>query len=139
MGERAWWAYQCLPRDAWGEPPPLRELERAHGLGNAALRKLIWDVTVRPGLAQLEKLAAALQVTPEWLQFGRGTMPLASAYPVPRPPPPAGIQKLLDARSAVAGSEGLGGIDQPTERAFVGEAHKLLESGSPSDRRRAGK
>jgi len=85
MGQRAWFALHCLPRDPKGAPPSIRELERRHEISNMGLNRLIWDELKRPGLEVLSKAAAALNTTPEWLQFGRGDGPKAS-WPVPNRP-----------------------------------------------------
>lgn len=35
MGHRAFFAYQCLPRDAMGRSPSYRQLERENGLSES--------------------------------------------------------------------------------------------------------
>jgi DNA-binding Xre family transcriptional regulator len=131
MGERAWWAYQCLPKDGFGRPPSFRGLEESVGLTNNQLRRLIWDEYKRPGLEQLEKFAKALNTTPEWLQFERGEGPKASWHIPLRPEAPPGFKK----KSARIVLE----VAPEAQPAFVGKASKLLESGRPRGRRDAGK
>jgi len=93
MADRAWFAYQCLPRDDRGEPPDWRVLEREHGLSNGTIYKLIWGITVQPTWDTLEKAATALRVPSEWLRREEGAGPIAR-WPVPvRPAPPAGAAK----------------------------------------------
>jgi transcriptional regulator with XRE-family HTH domain len=131
MGHRAWWAYQCLPKDRMGHAPKFRELERAAGLTNNQLRRLIWDEYKRPGLEQLEKFAKALNTTAEWLQFERGEGPKADGYIRERPEAPLGMRK----KSARVVLE----LDADTQGAFARKSEKLLESGRASRRRNAGK
>jgi len=76
--QRAWLAWQCLPRGRNGKPPPIRRLEIAHGLSNAQLRKLILGTTIRPSHDALLKMAAALKCDPVWLSTGEGQSPLAA-------------------------------------------------------------
>lgn len=87
MTRRAWLAWQCLPRGATGAPPNVRELERKHHLANNQLRKLVRGLSKRPSFVELEKMAAALQTSVEWLQFGRGEPPRAHQQPAPWPGP----------------------------------------------------
>lgn len=99
MGHRAWFAWQCLERDDRGQPPKWRELERRHKLPNAALRRLVWDISKRPGYPIIVKSAAALNCTPEWLMFETGPGPTARWPVLPRPaqaPAEAGNARLSD-------------------------------------------
>jgi hypothetical protein len=93
MGERTWWAWHCLPRDDRGTPPDWRALERSVGLANGTLYKFTWDLTTRPGIDTLEKVASALRTTPEWLHNERGEGPMARWPIPPRPAPPEGAAK----------------------------------------------
>ncbi len=121
LADRAWFAWNCLPRDERGDRPKIRELERANGLTNGSLHRLITGVSVRPGFAQLAKMATALNTTPEWLQFEKGTAPTTS-WPVPPRPP-----------SRTVGERGL------DKRALTKEADGLLESSKPRRSRKASK
>jgi len=85
IGHRAWHAYYCLPRDEKGKPPSYRSLEDAHGVSNAGLQKMIKGNLRRPGYEVLSNIAAALKVTPHWLQTGEGEPP-KSAWPIPAYP-----------------------------------------------------
>lgn len=134
MGQRAWWAYQCLPKDPMGHAPKFRELERREELANNSLRRLIWGEAVRPGLVQLEKLARALNCDPEWLQFGRGQQPLARWPVPPRPDAPPGMKPRESARRAAPSLE----RGSTSERAFSRKSQKLLQSSAPRRRRNAG-
>lgn len=84
-GHRVWFAWHCLPRNARGEPPTLRSLERAHGLTNGTLHKALWDIAPRPGIQRAEQIASSLGVTTDWLYYGRGAGPSATWPIVPRP------------------------------------------------------
>lgn len=126
MGHRVWFAWKCLPRDPKGNPPTWRELEDRVGLTNGSLYKATWDIAKRPGFDQLEKLALALETTPEWLQHERGDGPRA-AWPIePRPAPPAGALRLTARRR----NGGLGGTR--AEATFNREAPKLEDRQLPS-------
>lgn len=134
MGQRAWWAYQCLPKDRLGNAPKFRELERREKLANNSLRRLIWGEAVRPGLVQLEKLARALNCDPEWLQFGRGERPATKNYIQPRPDAPPGMKPRESARRAAPSLE----LGSASERAFARKSQKLLQSPATRRRRNAG-
>lgn len=90
---RAWQAWRALPRRR-GEPPPIRELERAHQISNAQLNKLINGLSKRPSYGEIVKMAAALRTTPEWIESGTGPGPAMHQAPeewpgkrVPNPRP----------------------------------------------------
>jgi len=116
MGHRAWFAWHCLDRDEFGKPPSLRGLERPGHLANNSLSKLIWDKLKRPGWEQLEKMARALQVTPEWLQQGSGVGPVARWPVLPRPDAPR--KKSAATISAKAASE----FESDTQKLVQGRA-----------------
>lgn len=86
LAQRAWFAWQCLPRNSRGKPPPIARLELAHGLANAALRKVILGITTRPAHDSLLKMAEALQCDPQWLSCEKGPPPIPSALPNSSPP-----------------------------------------------------
>lgn len=89
VGHRAWWAYNCLTRDAQGKLPARRALEQAHGLSNGDLKKLIWDQGERlPNLDKARREAQALNCSMEWLFFNEGEQPRASWPIPPRPDKP---------------------------------------------------
>lgn len=110
LAERAWFAWHCLPRNKRDKPPPIRKLEIAHGLANAALRKIILGYTLRPAHDSLLKAALALNCDPRWLSTGEGQGPLASTFVAPGPPP-------LPARSR--------GLSSSDVALFEGKAEKL--------------
>lgn len=89
MGHRAWFAWHCLKRDDRLQPPAWRELERANGLTNGSLYKLIWGKATRPSYDRLVRMARALGCTPEWLINENGPGPVASLPVPPRPAEPA--------------------------------------------------
>jgi hypothetical protein len=121
MGQRAWFAWKCLPRDERGDPPSWRELEEKHGLSNGSIYKLTWDLTTRPSFEQLEKIAAALGTTPGWLQAGKGDGPRAR-WPVENRP--AAPTKKLRAPHRPSLSVGL-------EKSLIDEAKKLPKRRRP--------
>ncbi len=125
IGQRAWFAWKCLPRDPKGNPPAWRELEEKHGLSNGSLYKITWDFAKRPGFDQLEKLAAALNVTPQWLMKGTGPGPVAGWPIEPRPAPPE--RKLGKARSGPT-------LDAAVDAAFTKNAEKLVKRVRPARR-----
>lgn len=85
IAERAWFAWHCLPRNRRNKPPAIRKLELAHGLANAALRKVIYGQTARPAYDSVLKMAAALNCSPQWLVANEGPGPLASTFVEPPP------------------------------------------------------
>lgn len=87
LGQRAWHAYWCLPRDAKLQPPSYRALEVKNGLTNARLQKLVTGQLKRPSYGELIKMARALAVEAGWLESGEGEAP-HSQYPIPPFPPP---------------------------------------------------
>jgi hypothetical protein len=106
IGHRAWFAYQALARDPHGRPPSRRSLERKYGLSNKDLARLIWDFYERPSYEKMQKFAAALGTTPEWLAREEGPGPQVSFPVPPRPPPPAGMQKRTKSGQIKAAKEG---------------------------------
>lgn len=85
VGLRAWWAWQCLPRDEAGRPPPIRRLEEDNDLSNGQLGKLIGDRIKKPSYETIDKAASALGCSTDWLGKGVGEAPLASFPVQPRP------------------------------------------------------
>jgi hypothetical protein len=111
LGHRAWFAYQCLPRDSQGRPPSRRSLERRHGLANKDLARLIWDFYERPSYGKMHKFAAALGTTPEWLDKEEGPGPVTGFPVMPRPEPPKGMMKKRKSgpmQKVTEGTEGSG-------------------------------
>ena len=120
MAHRAWHALNCLPRTSKGAHPPVRALEREHGISHAALSKMLKGQLKRPGFEQLTAIAAALNTTPQWLQSGKGDPPV-SAWPIPDYP-----SEWLE----LSGS---------SRRRFADRAEKLLEQTDRVGRRAARK
>jgi hypothetical protein len=106
IGHRAWFAWQCLPRDSRGSPPTRRSLEIKHGLSNKDLTRLIYDFYERPSYEKMQKFAAALSTTPEWLDREEGPGPLVGMPVQPRPPPPKGMQKRTKSGQVKKAREG---------------------------------
>jgi hypothetical protein len=128
LADRAWFAWNCLPRDERGDRPKIRELERSYGLTNGSLHRLINGISVRPGYEQIVKMAAALNTTAEWLQLEKGAAPTTS-WPVP--PRPARI-----AREASPAASEVGVADQ---RAHREKADRLMQGRKPVSPRKARK
>lgn len=124
MGDRAWFALQCLPRDDRGQPPKVRQLELDHGLSNGAIHKIIWGVTTAPTFPVLRRVAQALGTTPEWLLDGEGEGPRASFPVVPRPEPPKGAASRQHKRSR---SRPHDGIPATAQKRFEIEAKQLSD------------
>jgi transcriptional regulator with XRE-family HTH domain len=126
MADRAWFAYQCLPKTETGAPPPLRELERANDLSNAMLRKLIRGISKRPSYVELVKMARALNCTPEWLQSEIGDGPVAR-WPIP-------VRPTFKASPSLPN-----GITARAHKTFERDTKKLLESPVSAGRKHARK
>lgn len=76
LGERAWWAYQCIGA------PPYSHLEQRHGFSAGQLRRLLIGERHRAEHETVLRVSRALQVPVEWLLEGRGPAP-APTGPVP--------------------------------------------------------
>lgn len=87
LPERAWWAYQCLPRDASGKPPASTKLDVDHGLGRGTLLRLFKGERT-PGGDTMVRVARALGVSVGWLLAGEGAAPKPSGPLAPRPGAP---------------------------------------------------
>lgn len=87
--ERAWYAWQCLPRDEKGAPPSVRSIEERHHLAHATLSKLFKADSKldRANHDRTERIAAALATTTDWLLHGRGTPPSTPWRTAPWPGP----------------------------------------------------
>lgn len=89
VGERAWWAWQCLPRNDRDQPPTWRSLEKKYGMTNATIRRWIWDLnTENPTVKTAAVVATALRCTPEWLVDEEGPGPMTDRHIPRRPAPP---------------------------------------------------
>jgi hypothetical protein len=135
MGHRAWFAWQCLERNERGEPPTWRELEDKHDLSNGSIHKIVWDISTRPSFGQLERVARALNTTPQWLLSESGESP-AGRWPItPRPAHPK-----KSARKSASGTVGRdAGLSRDAEAAFGRDAEKLRNRPEPSRSRGARK
>ncbi len=127
MGQRAWYAYQCLARNEMGKLPSYRALEAANGpLSNNTLRKLFADELTRPGPIVARNLAKALGVASDWLQFGEGAPPVnISGWPITARP----------ARKAKAATT----LSPSRRQILEGKKQKIADSVRPAARKRAGK
>ena len=83
LPERAWFAYNCLPRARNGGLPPVKPLELAHGLSNRTLHKIFSGATVDPGGKTLVGVSNALEVSIDWLLKGVGKAPTLVSPMVP--------------------------------------------------------
>lgn len=87
---RAWLAYHSLPRDKKkGTPPARSTLEQAHGLSNAQLTKVFNGAGATT--ATLPRIAAALNVSQDWLITGVGAPPTPTGPVPPRPGTPEAL------------------------------------------------
>lgn len=124
LGQRAWHAYWCLPRDAKLQPPSYRGLELKYGLTNARLQKLITGQLKRPSYGELVKMASALHCEAAWLESGQGPIPHAQ-YQIPPFPEPK--RKPSAALSGHA------------KAVFERDAKQLESGATPARARRTGK
>jgi hypothetical protein len=76
IGDRAWYAFNCLPRERGGMPK-VRPLEEKFGLSNGALKKLFTGAV--PRADKLPDHLRALRVSYEWLVEGVGERPRLTA------------------------------------------------------------
>lgn len=129
MADRAWFAYQCLPRDKKGSPPSIRGLEEKYGLSHASLNKLFWGWTDEPSYAQLKRFCAALQVSVDWLHDGAGVGPYTN---MPVPPRPEAPERKRSGATTVSGAE----LSVGVEATFKRKAKKLANPRKPSGSRR---
>lgn len=93
IGHRAWFAYCALSGGPTVRPPSKRSLEVKYHLSNKDLSRLIWDQYERPTYEKMQRFAAALGTTAEWLHHEEGPAPLVDWLVPPRPPVPKGMQK----------------------------------------------
>ena len=126
IAQRAWFAWHCLPRTDKGQPPPIAQLERDHGLSHAQLRKLVMGLSKRPSYSTLTRAAQALECPPEWLADGEGTGPSCSTF-VPAGPPK---------RASASGTNG-GMLAQREIVLFEAKARDLGQRARPITRKRA--
>lgn len=84
-GDRAWYAYHCLPRQRGGKPPTIKSLADKHKANASAFTRLFTNE--RTGLrgTTATKVAAALGVTVEWIMDGVGDAPTLTGEIPPRP------------------------------------------------------
>ena len=81
LADRIWYAYQCLARSPGGKPPSWRELEEQHDIAAGTFSHAAKGRRTRFERDTFRKIAAALRVTEEWLDFGGSNAPN----------PPAGV------------------------------------------------
>jgi len=75
LADRVWYLLHCLPRDNFGRPPSLRELEKSAGLSQATLSKTITGVRTHHEYETFLLMAEVLRVTPNFLWTGQGVRP----------------------------------------------------------------
>lgn len=130
IGQRAWFAWHCLPRNDKGQPPSISQLERDHGLSHAQLRKLVMGLSSRPSYSTLTRAAQALDCAPEWLADSEGTPPVCSVFVPPGPP-------LRKKAAASAGTARSGVLSQNEIVLFETKARDLSQRARPISRKRA--
>jgi hypothetical protein len=84
LGDRAWWAYHCLPRDEYGSPPPTTALEQRADLSRGLIGKLHngKQQSVESDIG--ERLAGVLGTTYDFLIRGLGDWPAPTGPMGPR-------------------------------------------------------
>lgn len=86
IADRAWLAYQCLPRDKAGNLPSVRTLEDAYDLSRSMLSRLFSGERTKLQPATWPKVALALRAPTIWLMQGEGKGPtIVGALPPLRP------------------------------------------------------
>lgn len=76
LADRMWWAWHCLPREGrWAKPPERKGLEAKYGLSNGVLARLFKGEQKTVSSDTLPKIAAALNVSADWLTTGKGEPP----------------------------------------------------------------
>ena len=87
--ERVWHAYYCLPRDEKGQPPAVRQLERAFKIAHGTLNKLYEGRAKleRTNHSRVERIARALETSVDWLLYERGAPPMTAWHVPPWPGP----------------------------------------------------
>jgi len=121
--DRLWYAYHCLPRDAGGELPSYRALERDHGLSSGLISRLMRGE--RPAIEHetWKKLHVAFRVPPPWLDYGGQNGPPPPRVAVPLRPGIAGVRygDLPEWESIVAMVSAPGGLAEQQEPPVTGE------------------
>jgi transcriptional regulator with XRE-family HTH domain len=128
IAQRAWFAWHCLPRTEKGQPPPIAQLERDHGLSHAQLRKLVMGLSKRPSYSTLTRAAQALACAPEWLGDNEGEPPRCSVFVPPGPP---------NRKRASAGTARSGVLAQSEIVLFESKSRDLSQRARPIPRKRA--
>jgi len=86
LPDRAWYAYHCLARDGSGAPPPVRELERVHGISGGTISRLCRGERVELTTSVMLKVAVALEASLAWLQEGGPDEPEPPVHAIPPRP-----------------------------------------------------
>lgn len=97
FADRAWYAWHCLPRGKKGRPPTQRKLSLEYDIPIGTLSKVFDGTRKDVERATIKKMAAALQVSEQWLYLGQGIPPQLTGPLPPRPgaeepEPPSGTQ-----------------------------------------------
>ena len=86
LADRAWFALHCLPRDAAGKPPTMKDLELAAGLHYGTLSHVVNGRRSHHRLDTFPLMAKALRVSEAWLRGEEGARgPTLTGMLPPRP------------------------------------------------------
>jgi hypothetical protein len=85
LADRVWFAYNCLPRDAKGNPPSYVSLERPLKLPNGTFSRLISRTREDPRGTTLDAIAKTLHLSLDWLLHGGDDGPVPTGIVPPRP------------------------------------------------------
>lgn len=127
IARRAWLAYESLPREVDGLPPPERELERRHGLNQSHLNRLFKGERISR-VDSMQRVARALGSSVDWIYFGKGERPIATGAvripPVDRNEKSGEIYKLIPELEAEIDRFGRQKLyAQALSRVRIGAAH----------------
>lgn len=85
MSDRLWHAYCALPRDATGELPSHRELERQFDLSPGTLSRAVRGERTNQTRRIFKAICAAVRASEHWIEFGGADAPVATEVVPPRP------------------------------------------------------
>jgi hypothetical protein len=132
FAERAWYAYQCLPRDPRGRPLSYRSLEIRYDLPRSSLSRLFSGAHGSVDASNVPRLARALGVSVEWLISGHGAPPTAAGPVLPLSSTKESVQPEHDEDEGTPGPLPLRSlVEEANQR--IGNALTLLAKGTPRD------